>query len=80
MRARAGAFVVCLLLGLAVPGPGRRPVRRGRRLRGGWGLIFKPRDQWHTFRNAGDKPARLLEIISPANFEQEHGLNFGPPQ
>jgi mannose-6-phosphate isomerase-like protein (cupin superfamily) len=33
-------------------------------------LIFKPRDQWHTFWNAGDEPARLLEIISPAGFEQ----------
>ena len=33
-------------------------------------LIFKPRNQWHTFWNAGDTPARLLEIISPAGFEQ----------
>src|SRR5215210_3743657 len=33
-------------------------------------LIFKPRGQWHTFWNAGDEPARLLEIISPAGFEQ----------
>ena len=32
-------------------------------------LIFKPRAQWHTFWNAGDTPARLLEIISPAGFE-----------
>jgi quercetin dioxygenase-like cupin family protein len=32
-------------------------------------LIFKPRDQWHTFWNAGDDPARILEIISPAGFE-----------
>ena len=32
-------------------------------------LIFKPRNQWHTFWNAGDVPARLLEIISPAGFE-----------
>jgi hypothetical protein len=32
-------------------------------------LIFKPRDQWHTFWNAGDEPARLLEIIAPAGFE-----------
>jgi mannose-6-phosphate isomerase-like protein (cupin superfamily) len=29
-------------------------------------LIFKPRNQWHTFWNAGDEPARILEIISPA--------------
>jgi mannose-6-phosphate isomerase-like protein (cupin superfamily) len=33
-------------------------------------LIFKPRDQWHTFWNAGDEPARILEIISPAGLEQ----------
>ena len=32
-------------------------------------LIVKPRGQWHTFWNAGDEPARLLEIISPAGFE-----------
>jgi quercetin dioxygenase-like cupin family protein len=33
-------------------------------------LIFKPRDQWHTFWNAGDDEASLLEIISPAGFEK----------
>ena len=33
-------------------------------------LIFKPRGQWHTFWNAGDQPARILEIISPSGFEQ----------
>ena len=33
-------------------------------------LIFKPRNQWHTFWNAGDDPARILEIISPAGFER----------
>jgi quercetin dioxygenase-like cupin family protein len=33
-------------------------------------LIFKPREQWHTFWNAGEEPARLLEIISPAGFER----------
>jgi quercetin dioxygenase-like cupin family protein len=33
-------------------------------------LIFKPRNQWHTFWNAGDRPARILEIISPAGFER----------
>jgi mannose-6-phosphate isomerase-like protein (cupin superfamily) len=32
-------------------------------------LVRKPRDQWHTFFNAGDDEARLLEIISPAGFE-----------
>lgn len=33
-------------------------------------LIFKPRGQWHAFWNAGDQPARFLEIISPAGFEE----------
>src|SRR5437764_12520553 len=33
-------------------------------------LIFKPRNQWHTFWNAGNEPARLLEIISPGGFER----------
>src|SRR5215203_7036949 len=32
-------------------------------------LVFKPRDQWHTFWNAGDEPCRILEIISPGGFE-----------
>ncbi|HEX2708204.1 MAG TPA: cupin domain-containing protein, partial [Solirubrobacterales bacterium] len=33
-------------------------------------LIFNPRNQWHTFWNAGDEPARILEIISPGGFER----------
>ena len=33
-------------------------------------LVFKPRDQWHTFWNAGDGPLRILEIISPGGFER----------
>jgi mannose-6-phosphate isomerase-like protein (cupin superfamily) len=33
-------------------------------------LIYKPRGQWHTFWNAGDEEASLLEIISPAGFEK----------
>jgi mannose-6-phosphate isomerase-like protein (cupin superfamily) len=32
-------------------------------------LVFKPRNQWHTFWNAGDEPTRILEIIAPAGFE-----------
>ena len=32
-------------------------------------LVHKPRNQWHTFWNAGDDPCRILEIISPAGFE-----------
>lgn len=33
-------------------------------------LVFKPRGQWHAFWNAGDQPARVLEIISPGGFER----------
>jgi mannose-6-phosphate isomerase-like protein (cupin superfamily) len=44
-------------------------------------LIFKPRNQWHTFWNAGDVPARILEIISPGGFEEAfremHALGDG---
>jgi len=50
-------------------------------------LIFKPRNQWHTFWNAGDEPARLIEIISPAGFERFFeelvdlgGVTQAPPQ
>jgi mannose-6-phosphate isomerase-like protein (cupin superfamily) len=32
--------------------------------------VYKPRNQWHTFWNAGDEPAYILEIISPAGFER----------
>jgi mannose-6-phosphate isomerase-like protein (cupin superfamily) len=32
-------------------------------------LVFKPRDEWHTFWNAGEEPCRILEIIAPAGFE-----------
>ena len=32
-------------------------------------LVFKPRGVQHTFWNAGDEPVRLLELISPAGFE-----------
>src|SRR3954466_10004651 len=33
-------------------------------------LVHKPRDQWHTFWNAGDTPCRILEIIAPGGFEK----------
>src|SRR3954453_18748684 len=33
-------------------------------------LVFKPRNQCHTFWNAGDEPCRILEMISPPGFEQ----------
>jgi hypothetical protein len=32
-------------------------------------FVFKPRNQWHTFWNAGNTACRVLEIISPAGFE-----------
>jgi quercetin dioxygenase-like cupin family protein len=32
-------------------------------------LIYKPQGEWHTFWNAADEEASLLEIISPAGFE-----------
>jgi mannose-6-phosphate isomerase-like protein (cupin superfamily) len=33
-------------------------------------LVFKPRGLWHAFWNRSDRPARLLEIISPGGFER----------
>ncbi|WP_197412720.1 cupin domain-containing protein [Kocuria rosea] len=44
-------------------------------------LVLKPRHQWHAFWNPGPERARLLEIISPAGFEQffqEIGQYYGP--
>jgi mannose-6-phosphate isomerase-like protein (cupin superfamily) len=46
-------------------------------------LAFKPREQWHTFWNAGDGPCRILEIISPGGFEHyfdELAAAAGSPQ
>jgi quercetin dioxygenase-like cupin family protein len=33
------------------------------------GYITKPRGETHTMWNAGDVPARMIEVISPAGFE-----------
>lgn len=33
-------------------------------------LVFKPRGVPHAFWNAGDEPARVLELISPGGFEE----------
>ncbi len=33
------------------------------------GYIVKPRGQVHAMWNAGPKPARMIEVISPAGFE-----------
>jgi mannose-6-phosphate isomerase-like protein (cupin superfamily) len=34
---------------------------------GSW--VFKPRHQWHSFWNPGNTPCEIIEIISPAGFE-----------
>jgi hypothetical protein len=52
---------------------------------GSW--VFKPRGEWHTFWNAGDTPCRIIEVISPAGFENYFrevaevfaDANGGPP-
>ena len=31
--------------------------------------MLKPRGEWHTFWNAADDPARILEIITPGGLE-----------
>ncbi len=31
--------------------------------------VFKPRAQWHTLWNRGDSPCEIIEVISPAGFE-----------
>ena len=36
---------------------------------GAGGYITKPRGEAHTMWNAGDVPARMIEVISPAGFE-----------
>ena len=36
-------------------------------------LVHKPRDQWHTFWNAGEEHCRILEIIAPGGFERFFG-------
>lgn len=35
---------------------------------GSW--VFKPREQWHTFWNAGEEPCRIIEVIAPGGFEE----------
>jgi mannose-6-phosphate isomerase-like protein (cupin superfamily) len=35
---------------------------------GSW--VYKPREQWHTFWNPGDTPCHVIEVISPAGFEE----------
>jgi quercetin dioxygenase-like cupin family protein len=49
-------------------------------------LVLKPRGVPHAFWNAGDAPARLLEVITPGGFERYFeqlgevlGASSGPP-
>jgi quercetin dioxygenase-like cupin family protein len=49
------------------------------------GYITKPRGEMHTMWNAGKSPARMIEIISPAGFENffkelSELLASGPPR
>ncbi len=43
------------------------------RVAGPGDLVSKPREIPHAFWNAGDEPARALEIISPGGFERYFG-------
>ena len=47
-------------------------------------LVLKPRQLPHAFWNAGDAPARLLEVITPGGFEEYfvalgEAMAAGPP-
>lgn len=44
---------------------------------GAGGYITKPRGETHTMWNAGDVPARMIEVISPAGFEHFFHLMGG---
>jgi mannose-6-phosphate isomerase-like protein (cupin superfamily) len=33
-------------------------------------LVWKPRNAWHTFWNAGDTPVRILEVITPGGLDE----------
>ena len=33
-------------------------------------LVVEPRDEWHTFFDASDEPARVLELISPGGLQE----------
>jgi quercetin dioxygenase-like cupin family protein len=51
---------------------------------GAGGYITKPRGEMHSMWNAGDVPARMIEIISPSGFESffrelSDALAAGPP-
>src|SRR5215216_2789466 len=51
---------------------------------GAGGYITKPRNEMHAMWNAGDVPARMIEVISPAGFENffkelSELLSTGPP-
>jgi len=51
---------------------------------GAGGYITKPRGELHTMWNAGKEPARMIEVISPAGFENffrelAEMVDAGPP-
>ncbi len=37
-------------------------------------FVVKPRGEWHTFWNAADSPARVLELITPGGLEEAFRL------
>ena len=44
-------------------------------------LVIKPRGQWHTFWNATDEPARVLEMITPGGLESVfRAMGRGAPE
>ncbi|QDZ01362.1 cupin domain-containing protein [Nitratireductor mangrovi] len=43
-------------------------------------FVFKPRGEWHTFWNPGEEECRLLELISPAGFEEMFREIAGDPE
>lgn len=43
-------------------------------------LVFKPRGEWHTFFNAADAPARVLELISPGGLEEAFRIIDAAPE
>jgi hypothetical protein len=48
-----------------------------RRIEASGDLVFKPRDQWRAFCNAGDKPCRILEIIPAGDSGAVRGSGRG---
>jgi mannose-6-phosphate isomerase-like protein (cupin superfamily) len=46
-------------------------VSDGEEMEAGAGdLVWKPRNAWHTFWNAGNTPLRILEVITPGGLDE----------